>query len=247
VKTGTTDNNMDFGAYGYLAPPKDKDAAAIAVGVWMGNSDNSVPRTSSPPTSLAASGEVWHSFVRDYSKKWPVADFKAPDGVVQATIDRWSGGTPGPWTRDTVREWFLKGTEPGGRRQVDQAGLLYSQGCAGWMVDPVKAELGPDRWLDDVAAWVSRARRGPGVRGPYGSTTAYWFGASTWGGPLAGPCAAPEPKVDVEGTDKDVKPKPPKPPKPDKPPPPPNDAPPPASPIAAGRRRAAVRSRIRPS
>ena len=104
---------MDFGAYGYLAPPKDKDAPAIAVGVWMGNSDHSAPRTSSPPTSLAASGEVWHTFVRDYTKKWPVANFKVPDGVVQATIDRWSGGRPGPWTRATVREWFLKGTEPG--------------------------------------------------------------------------------------------------------------------------------------
>jgi len=239
VKTGTTDNNMDFGAYGYLAPPKNDDAPAIAVGVWMGNSDNSVPRTSSPPTSLAASGEVWHSFVRDYTKKWPVADFKVPNGVVQATIDRWSGGTPGPWTRDTVREWFLKGTEPGGRRQIDQAGLLYSSGCGGWVVDPVKAELGPDRWLDDIAAWVSRARRGPGVSGPYGSTTAYWFGASTWGGPLAGPCFQPRPvegggegEEDEDNPRKPDVPKPDKPkpdkPKPDKPPPPPDNAPPPA-------------------
>ena len=221
VKTGTADNNMDFGAYGYLAPPKNKDAPALAVGVWMGNSDHSAPRTSSPPTSLAASGEVWHTFVRDYTRKWPVADFKVPDGVVQATMDRWSGGRPGPWTRSTVREWYLRGTEPGGRREIDRAGLLYSQGCGGWVVDPVKAELGPDRWLDDVAAWVSRARRGTGVSGPYGSTTAYWFGASSWGGPLAGPCKAPPVQDDDEDDDKpDKPPKPPKPPKPDDPPPP---------------------------
>ena len=38
------------------------------------------------------------------------------------------------------------------------------------MVDPVKAELGPSRWDDDVAAWVTRARRGIGTEGPLGST-----------------------------------------------------------------------------
>jgi membrane peptidoglycan carboxypeptidase len=212
VKTGTADNNMDFGAYGYLAPPKDPDAVALAVGIWMGNSDHSMPRTSNPPTSLAASGEVWHAFVRDMSRKWPVADFSRPKGVVEARIDRWSGGQPGPWTRGTVREVFMNGTEPGSRRAVDQPGLLYSQDCGGWVVDPVQAELGPGRWDDDVQAWVGRARRGTGVRGPYGSTTAYWFGERSWGGPLAGPCE--------ETKDDDKKPK-----HPGGPPPPPFDAP----------------------
>lgn len=191
VKTGTADNNMDFGAYGYLAPPKDKAAPGLAVGIWMGNSDHSAPRTKNPPTSLAASGEVWHAFVREYSKKWPVADFRRPDDIVRATIDRWSGGTPGPWSHGTVQEWFIKGTQPGARDEVDPAGLLYSQGCDTWLVDPVKAELGPDRWLDDIQGWVNRARRGAGVRGPYGSVTAYWFGADSWGGQLVGPCEEP--------------------------------------------------------
>jgi membrane peptidoglycan carboxypeptidase len=213
VKTGTADNNMDFGAYGYLAPPKDKEAPALAVGIWMGNSDHSAPRTSAPPNSLQAAGEVWHSFVRDYTRKWPVADFQRPKDVVSATIDRWSGGRPGPWTRSTFRELFIVGTEPGARRAIDEPGLLYSTGCGGWMVDPVAAELGPDRWLDDVEAWVRRARRGAGVRGEYGSTTAYWFGERSWGGPLIGPC---EDKDDDKGPGKD---------KPRKPPPPPDDAP----------------------
>jgi membrane peptidoglycan carboxypeptidase len=196
VKTGTADNNMDFGAYGYLAPPKNPDGIGLAVGIWMGNSDHSAPRTSSPPTSLLASGEAWHAFVREYTKKWPVADWPRPEGVVQERIDAWSGGKPGPWTRDTVQEWFIQGTQPDGRHPIDPAGLLYSQGCGGWMVDPVKAELGPDRWLDDVGAWLDRARRGTGIRGPYGSTTAYWFGEGSWGGPLVGQC---QPKHDGGG------------------------------------------------
>ena len=221
VKTGTADNNMDFGAYGYLAPPKDPDKVALAVGIWMGNSDHSAPRPSAPPTSLAASGEVWHAFVRAYSNNWPIAQFQRPRNIVEARIDRWSGGQPGPWTRSTVSEFFIAGTEPGARGQIDEAGLLYSQGCGGWVVDPVKAELGPSRWDDDIAAWVSRARRGPGVSGPYGSTTAYWFGEGSWGGPLAGPCAQPKDKDEDHGNGHG--PDKPKPPKPDEPPPPPNE------------------------
>ena len=217
VKTGTADNNMDFGAYGFLAPPKDPSAVGLAVGIWMGNSDHSAPRSNDPANSLEASGETWHAFVRDYTHKWPVADFQRPGGLVRERIDRWSGGKPGPWTHGTVEEWFIKGTQPSARRPVDPAGLLYSQACGTWVVDPVKAELGPTRWDDDVAAWVNRARRGTGVRGPYGSITAYFFGERSWGGQLAGPCAKPK---DGGGNDKGGHGKPP--------PPPPGNTPPPA-------------------
>jgi membrane peptidoglycan carboxypeptidase len=190
VKTGTADAAADFGAYGFLAPPKDPKSPGLAVGVWMGNSDHSAPRTSDAPTSLVASGEMWHAFVREYTKKWPVADFQRPGGLVRERIDRFSGGKPGPWTHGTVDEWFIKGTQPDARRPVDEAGLLYSRACGTWVVDPAKAELGPNSWLDDVRAWTARARRGPGVKGPYGSTTAYFFGQHSWGGRLEGPCHA---------------------------------------------------------
>ena len=222
AKTGTADNRRDFSTYGYLAPPKDPDAPAVAVGVWMGNSDHSAPRTTIHATSLTTAGQVWHSFLRDYTDDWPIADFPEPEGVVRATVDGWSGGRPGAWTRATVREWFIDGTQPGARRAVDEPGLLYSRGCGGWMVDPVKAELGPDRWNDDVADWLRRARSGAGVKGALGSTTAYWFGSGNWGGPLAGPCAAPKPDPsDGPGNGGG---KPPKPRPGDSPPPPPPDA-----------------------
>ena len=219
AKTGTADNRRDFSTYGYLAPPEDPDAPALAVGVWMGNSDHSAPDTRVHATSLTAAGEVWHAFTREYSKDWPVANFKAPKDVVQATADRWSGGKPGPWTRATVREWFIDGTQPGAKKAVDKAGILYTRGCGTWQVNPVAAELGPDRWNDDVADWTRRARRGAGVRGEYGSVTAYWPGNSSWGGPLVGPCAEKKPDKpdDDKGPDK------PKPPKPDETKPPPEE------------------------
>ncbi len=193
VKTGTANDARDLATYGYLAPPSDADAPAYAVGIWMGNSDHSNPKSAKPATSLTAAAPLWRAFVRDLTAKQPIADFARPKGVVRATIDAWTGGKPGPWTRDTVSEWFISGTQPGAARAIDPPGLLYTRSCGGWRVDPVKAELGPRAWDDDVANWLGRARRGVGVVGPYESRTAYFWEKSGWGGPLLGTCA-PKPK-----------------------------------------------------
>ena len=47
VKTGTANEARDLATYGYLAPPADPAAPALAVGIWMGNSDHSNPQPSS--------------------------------------------------------------------------------------------------------------------------------------------------------------------------------------------------------
>src|SRR6185369_8042214 len=167
--TGTANDARDLATYGFLAPPKNPRAPAIAVGIWMGNSDHSNPKSAKPATSLTASAPLWRAFVRDLTAKQPIATFRPPKGVVRATIDAWTGGAPGPWTRDTVTEWFIDGTQPGGSRQVD--------------------ELGPPAWDPDVANWLSRARRGVGVLGPNGTRTAYFWQRTGWGGPLLGTCA----------------------------------------------------------
>jgi hypothetical protein len=161
-----------------------------------------------------------------------VTQFKRPKGVVEATIDAWSGGRPGSWTHDTTKEWFIRGTEPGSRRAVDEPGLLYRIACGSWRVDPVKAELGPASWRDDVADWLSRARRGTGVVGRHDSATAYFWGERSWGGSLAGGCYRPRPQResgdggrDRGGDHKKKKEKPPKPGEPAPTPPPPTQAP----------------------
>jgi penicillin-binding protein 1A len=200
VKTGTANDARDLATYGFLAPPKNPRAPAIAVGIWMGNSDHSNPRSAKPATSLTAAAPLWRAFVRDLTAKQPIASFTPPKGVVRATIDAWTGGAPGPWTRDTVTEWFIDGTQPGGPRQVDEPGLLYTRACGGWRVDPVKAELGPPAWDSDVANWLARARRGVGVVGPYDTRTAWFWGRTGWGGPLLGTCA---PKPDPTKPPKD--------------------------------------------
>ncbi len=192
AKTGTTNDARDLGTYGFL-PASGKDGVGLAVGIWMGNSDHSFPNSSKPATSLTAAAPLWRAFVRDYTKGWKVAKFSRPKDVVSATIDAWSGGRPGGWTRDTTKEWFIKGTQPGARKAIDKDGLLYRQACGGWRVDPVKAELGPVAWKSDVQDWLRRARRGVGVSGRYDSATAYFWKESSWGGPLYGSCYRPKP------------------------------------------------------
>jgi hypothetical protein len=154
-----------------------------------------MPRTARPATSLTAAAPLWRSFVRALTKGDAVAQFSKPKGVVSARIDAWSGGKPGPWTRDTKKELFRAGTQPGAAHEVDQAGLLYEQHCGTWQVNPIKAELGPRSWDDDVSNWLSRARRGVGVGGRLGSRTAYFWDRSGWGGPLFGACYVPRPVV----------------------------------------------------
>ncbi len=200
AKTGTTNDLRDLSAYGFLAPPPDPNQPQIVTSVWMGNSDHSPPLGGD--VSLVAAdgpGKIWSSYLRELSRDWPMASFPAPpSGIVSATIDAWSGGAPGPWTRDTRTEYFMAGTQPGAAGQVDPNGLLYRQSCGAWYVDITKAEQSePQRWVDADTDWMNRARRGPGFRGANGGRTAYLFTRHDWGGNiLPVDCdAAPGPTV----------------------------------------------------
>jgi membrane peptidoglycan carboxypeptidase len=198
AKTGTTNETRDFTTFGFLAPPKSPKQPGLVVGVWMGNSDHSEPR-GREVTSLDGPSRVWQAFMRDYSRRTPIATFRPPRGVVQTTIDAWTGGKPGPWTRQRTQEWFITGTQPGSARAIDRPGLMYRRACGQWAVDLVQAELGPASWDEDVANWMRRARGGSGRTGPEGTRTAYLFGRHGWGGPIAGPCE-PKPPPEEEVT-----------------------------------------------
>jgi membrane peptidoglycan carboxypeptidase len=185
AKTGTANDLRDLLAFGYLAPPADPNAMHIVASVWTGNSDHSAPNAGDFSIIAAdGPGRIWSAFLRELSRDWPIASFPAPPpGVVSATIDAWSGGAPGPWTRDTRTEWFIEGTQPGGAFEVDRPGLLYTQMCNRWFVDITEADADkPLRWIEADLGWMDRARRGTGVRGEEGGTTAHLFGRSDWGG-----------------------------------------------------------------
>jgi membrane peptidoglycan carboxypeptidase len=227
VKTGTTNDFRDLSTYGYLAPPADPAAPQIVASAWVGNSDHSPPRGDFPLIAADAPGRIWQSFLRDYARDLPLATFPDPPrGIVSHTIDAWSGGSPGPWTRETREEWFIKGTQPGGSDEVDQAGILYRSMCDGWYVDITQAEAeAPARWQAADEDWMNRARRGVWTRGDQRTRTAYLFGHSDWGGPIA-PTACPTPSpvpTPGEPTGDDANP-------PGKPTPPPEATAPPENP-----------------
>lgn len=132
MKTGTTDQAKDLAAFGYLAAPADPKAQHLVTGVWTGNSD------ASPTTvlSLSAAGGLWQSYFTEITRTLPIAQFSAPEGVEQVTIDAHTGELPGPCTTMTVSEYFLPGTAPTSACSsyrtlaIDQAtGLLWDSGC----------------------------------------------------------------------------------------------------------------------
>ncbi len=168
LKTGTTNGVKDVSTYGLLPQPTKKDAPALALGVWMGNSNHASPHFKSLEVfSTDSAGRIWKAFMRDYSNGMPVVDFKRPSkGLVRKSIDAYTGGKPGPWTRKTKTEWFITGTEPGSRGAVDKAGLMYEQRCGSWVVDMVNAENkgAPDSWKSAVRGYMRR--RGSVAAGP---------------------------------------------------------------------------------
>jgi len=199
-KTGTTSDNRDVAAYGFVAPPTDKKAPALAVGVWMGNSDNS---PNDGKLSLDTSAPLWSAILTEVSKGTPIASFKPPSDLETATVDAYTGLKPGPFTTRTVKEFFVPGTVPTQKETIraaaaiDQAtGLLWQDGCAGPMVTKgffnlSEVEASFPVWQKANAAWGARAAKGSGVRGgPKGTRTSYFYNGSfapfgrTWGAPF---------------------------------------------------------------
>jgi membrane peptidoglycan carboxypeptidase len=199
-KTGTTQDNRDVHAYGYLAPPADKALHALVAGVWLGNSDNS---PNDGKLSLDTSAPLWSAILSDVSKSQPIARFERvrPKTLVTARIDPFTGARAPAGSARGVTELFIRGTVPGNRtrsavtRTVDAAtGLLWREGCLGPPITRTYAgfattEADHPSWLRADLAWLGRASRGAGVAGgPKGTRTAYFYGSGffpfgqTWGG-----------------------------------------------------------------
>ena len=109
-KTGTTSDNRDVAAYGYLAPPKDKKAPGPRGRRLDGQ------QRQHPERRQALARHVGAALVGDPDRGQPRAR-RSPSSsrrpaLETATVDAFTGLKPGPFTTKTVKELFLQGTVP---------------------------------------------------------------------------------------------------------------------------------------
>jgi len=102
AKTGTTDSFRDNWTMGYTPH--------LAVGVWAGNSDNSLMNN---VIGITGAGPIWHD-VMEYASHYynlPPDDFARPNDVQLGTVSAYTGLLPHPG-EPTVTDWFINGTMP---------------------------------------------------------------------------------------------------------------------------------------
>ncbi len=102
AKTGTTDSFRDNWTVGYTP--------YLTVGVWAGNSDNSIMNN---VIGITGAGPIWHDVMEYASHHYnlPPSDFVKPDDVSAGTVSAHTGLLPHPG-EPTVTDWFIDGTMP---------------------------------------------------------------------------------------------------------------------------------------
>jgi membrane peptidoglycan carboxypeptidase len=102
AKTGTTDSFRDNWTLGYTPH--------LAVGVWAGNSDNSIMQN---VIGITGAGPIWHEVMKYASEYYhfPPDGFDPPPNVHKASVSALSGLKPKPG-EPTVTDWFIDGTQP---------------------------------------------------------------------------------------------------------------------------------------
>ena len=101
VKTGTTEDLRDFWTMGYTPE--------LAVGVWMGNSDNTELTGGFSGTTT---GPIWLNFMNRALEGTPISEFQRPPNIVTATVCVPSGLLPTEHCQKEREEIFVKGHVP---------------------------------------------------------------------------------------------------------------------------------------
>ena len=153
VKTGTTDDKRDNWAVGYTP--------SAAVGVWVGNNDNSEmnPKIASGVTGATP---IWNRLMSRVLKDKGPEGFGKPDSVTALEIDALGGGLP---CRDYPKrsEYFIKGTEPTRDCLVEKT-LDGKDYLVFVEFDPVSTD-GKNRWQEGIDAWA-QSQSDPKYRPP---------------------------------------------------------------------------------
>ena len=140
AKTGTTTDFRDNWTVGYTPD--------LAVGVWVGNADNTPMYKIS---GITGAGPIWHDFMEAAERGKPILDFTRPPGIVNVSVCATSGLLPTPDCPRVRDEVFIDGTQPTRPDDtyrpiaIDAAtGLLWTNGCRGARIERVYHILPPD-------------------------------------------------------------------------------------------------------
>jgi 1A family penicillin-binding protein len=140
AKTGTTTDFRDNWTVGYTPD--------LAVGVWVGNADNTPMYKTS---GITGAGPIWHDFMLAAEKGKPILDFQRPPGLMNVAVCASSGLLPTPDCSRVLDEVFIDGTQPTRPDDtyqpvaIDSAtGLLWANGCRGPRTEQIYHVLPPD-------------------------------------------------------------------------------------------------------
>lgn len=117
VKTGTTENYRDAWTIGYTP--------SLAVGVWIGNNDNS-PMSRVAGSSGAA--PIWRTIMQQSLQGSQLEEFSQPNGLTVRSICRSNGALAENGGDNTMTEYFIPGSLPTTRcnerpQQVEQPAI----------------------------------------------------------------------------------------------------------------------------
>ncbi|TSC54256.1 MAG: Uncharacterized protein LiPW16_86 [Microgenomates group bacterium LiPW_16] len=163
VKTGTTDDKRDNWTIGYTP--------SVAVGVWVGNNDNS-PMHPTLASGVTGAAPIWNRIMREVLKDKPDEPPAVPPGIVVSQIDAYGGGLPREGI-PTRSEYFISGTEPTAPAPIYQR-LKISKNN-GKLANPIEIALseyeekdfivleeqdpvstdGKNRWQEGIDAWLA--------------------------------------------------------------------------------------------
>lgn len=162
AKTGTTDQKRDNWTLGYTAGSEPR-----AVGVWVGNNDNS-EMNPAIASGVTGASPIWQKIMIASIKDLPSDGARVPDNVTYQDIDGLMGGL----TKDgspTRKEYFIRGTEPKSfsdsyqRRKVcrNNPHRLANDGEESDEKDVVLLKeddpTGANKWQAGIDAWVLTA------------------------------------------------------------------------------------------
>ena len=111
AKTGTTNDFRDAWTVGYTPQ--------LAVGVWTGNNDNR-PMTRGADGSIIAA-PIFHEFMAKMMSGQPVEQFKQPEGIQTATVEKWSNKLPTEFSKETTTDIFASWQLPTEKDNVNVA------------------------------------------------------------------------------------------------------------------------------